>query len=268
MIVPDQIVVTAVHQHGETLGPALHLPDQNGVTITHIDEIQQQHGPSPSAFFIRYHAAAPLATITASVQRQNFVQKFDRSVKKTSLSCPHPRLPHRSKCDIMSPKRGPCGYSEHQEGYDGTKTARDRSIFGILLLLAAALHPWIPFIGTKPFRSRRMGRTHLRHHGPDLCIEKGDLTCSQAIGRCQCLYGYTNCEKKTLPLIKVGSVFFYLRSMERYHRSYWVVLPLARLLTVCAAHPPGQFFPRSFHPSSSPRGQGSQPPPRRRAHPR
>ena len=40
VVVPDQIVVSAVHQQGEFLPAVLHLPDQSGIAIAYIDEIQ------------------------------------------------------------------------------------------------------------------------------------------------------------------------------------------------------------------------------------
>ena len=56
MVIPHQTVVAAVHQHGKHLPPFLHLPDQRGVAIAHVDEIQYQHTKSPCYFVvIPYH---------------------------------------------------------------------------------------------------------------------------------------------------------------------------------------------------------------------
>ena len=47
MVVPDQIVVAAVHQHGKPPLAPLQLLNQNGVPVADVDEIQYQHKPLP-----------------------------------------------------------------------------------------------------------------------------------------------------------------------------------------------------------------------------
>ena len=47
VVVPLQAVVAAVHQHGKTQSFPLHLPDQDGVAVAHVDEVQYQHVQPP-----------------------------------------------------------------------------------------------------------------------------------------------------------------------------------------------------------------------------
>ena len=47
MVVPFQAVVAAVHQHGKARLVSLHLPDQDGVAVAHVDKVQYQHVQPP-----------------------------------------------------------------------------------------------------------------------------------------------------------------------------------------------------------------------------
>ena len=47
MVVPHQAVMPAIHQHGKDLPPRLHLPDQDGIAIAHVDKVQYQHANHP-----------------------------------------------------------------------------------------------------------------------------------------------------------------------------------------------------------------------------
>lgn len=47
VVVPHQIVMAAVHQHGKP-GPACrYLPHQNGIAVAHVDKVQYQHVHPP-----------------------------------------------------------------------------------------------------------------------------------------------------------------------------------------------------------------------------
>ena len=55
--------MSAVHQHGKTLARPLHLPNQNGIPVAYIDEIQLQHAiPPMNLLYLRYHTRLSLAT--------------------------------------------------------------------------------------------------------------------------------------------------------------------------------------------------------------
>ena len=47
MVVPDQVVMAAVHQHGKALCALPQLPNQDRVAVAHIDKIQCQHVRPP-----------------------------------------------------------------------------------------------------------------------------------------------------------------------------------------------------------------------------
>ena len=78
MVIPLQCVMAAVHQHGKALHAAVHLPDQNGVAVAHIDKIQYQHARPPcevvvstiTHLWLSGNASPPPAA--AKISRGNF----------------------------------------------------------------------------------------------------------------------------------------------------------------------------------------------------
>ncbi len=63
VVVTDQIVVAAVHQHGKAPRTSFHLLHQNGIPVADVDEIQNQHQPFPLTFLFKigYHSPGGLA---------------------------------------------------------------------------------------------------------------------------------------------------------------------------------------------------------------
>ena len=74
MVVPFQAVVAAVHQHGKARPVSLHLPDQDGVAVAHVDKVQYQHVQPPCSMVAIYHItkAPPQAIKTADDLLPNF----------------------------------------------------------------------------------------------------------------------------------------------------------------------------------------------------
>ena len=78
VVIPHQVVMATVHQHGKPLRPLLHLPYQDGITVANVDEIQYQHIPVPPArlLIIRYHSCPTAATKKRIRPFQKFLLNF------------------------------------------------------------------------------------------------------------------------------------------------------------------------------------------------